>query len=688
MISKLSITNFKGIADTQEIEFKPITLLFGPNSGGKSTILQALFLFREILEKGEVDIYKFSFDSKDMDLGGFLNYVHDKDPRNSVILEIEFTLPDDGSIDYSHYEDYDNYDSDGINEYYKKYHQLDEVFSTVSVGLEIGFSIEYKKPILKKYYIKSGDALISSIINIHKDNYAFCISTNNNKLLKVLDSYKEVLNMYGEETENTFTIDFSLDKNSNFQNCLPKWGNPIHRLSRFFEPEIPEYYFLSVISDFTVSTGELLLSELRKMNFIGPIREIPSRNYEPHYLNQADRWFNGLAAWDKLFQGSISEKLINLWLSKLKVDYQIKSIVYKEVPVNVIDLDLDFNPSADIESIANKMKSNFSAIETVSTGINTDVLKMFIEIRMDLEKRYDELRISYDPFKNVIKNIGASLSGAILGGPLGLAGSILGLSILNFKNNKISEKEFTNEAKKKIEDFIENEKQRLLEVLLDFEKQFLVFENRLIEKLNLIKQEMEFKSEGLIEILNSSVLELKLYIEKEKVDLQGASKYQILRQEIEKIPSKRKISLVDNRGIEHLPHDIGIGISQVLPVIVGSLSQSSSILAIEQPELHIHPAVQVELADLFIDGINKFKDTVYLLETHSEHILLRLLKRIKQTSKNENESISLFSNKLIHVFLIENENGITSIKKLNIDERGRFTSQWPKGFFEERIKEI
>ena len=53
--------------------------------------------------------------------------------------------------------------------------------------------------------------------------------------------------------------------------------------------------------------------------------------------------------------------------------------------------------------------------------------------------------------------------------------------------------------------------------------------------------------------------------------------------------------------------------------------------AVEQPELHVHPAVQVALGDVFIDGI-KNRNRTMLIETHSEHLLLRLLRRVRETN--------------------------------------------------------
>ena len=74
--------------------------------------------------------------------------------------------------------------------------------------------------------------------------------------------------------------------------------------------------------------------------------------------------------------------------------------------------------------------------------------------------------------------------------------------------------------------------------------------------------------------------------------------------------------------------DSGFGISQVIPVIVECLyAPSDSTILIEQPEIHVHPKVQADLADLFIETS---KTHTVIVETHSEHILLRIQRRIAE----------------------------------------------------------
>jgi predicted ATPase len=82
--------------------------------------------------------------------------------------------------------------------------------------------------------------------------------------------------------------------------------------------------------------------------------------------------------------------------------------------------------------------------------------------------------------------------------------------------------------------------------------------------------------------------------------------------------------------------DMGYGASQVLPVIVQSvLAKEGSLVIIEQPELHLHPRAQAQLADLFIKM--KSIGVRFLIETHSENLLLRFRRRIAQTSGRVSE---------------------------------------------------
>lgn len=138
---------------------------------------------------------------------------------------------------------------------------------------------------------------------------------------------------------------------------------------------------------------------------------------------------------------------------------------------------------------------------------------------------------------------------------------------------------------------------------------------------------------------------------------------------------KLKISA---RGPEVLITDVGFGVSQILPVItLCYYVPPGSTLLIEQPEIHLHPKVQAGLADVFIDAIEK-KNIQIILESHSEHLLRRLQRRIAEEK---------FADRSAVLYFCERINGESTLKKLDLDSFGKIRN-WPKGFFGDEMTEL
>lgn len=76
MLTGLGLENFKAFADTQQIPIRPLTLIFGANSSGKSSLIHGLLLVRHAVETGELDVYRTAIGGESVDLGGFRQYVH------------------------------------------------------------------------------------------------------------------------------------------------------------------------------------------------------------------------------------------------------------------------------------------------------------------------------------------------------------------------------------------------------------------------------------------------------------------------------------------------------------------------------------------------------------------------------------------------------------------------------------
>ena len=187
-----------------------------------------------------------------------------------------------------------------------------------------------------------------------------------------------------------------------------------------------------------------------------------------------------------------------------------------------------------------------------------------------------------------------------------------------------------------------------------------------------------------------------------------------------------QLILTDKAGITVSLADVGYGIGQVLPVILTSMLRENTIITIEQPELHLHPKLQANLADLFIRSAEKNNNT-FILETHSEHIVLRLKRRqrediheLRQPDDNKLRKkkrpmrqpqsgprrymrsdffSSQFSSILpawksirdsvvLSVIEIPNKDRKSQLTKITLTSDGEFDNIWPGDFFPERYTEL
>ncbi|GLK55903.1 hypothetical protein GCM10008170_19220 [Methylopila capsulata] len=134
--------------------------------------------------------------------------------------------------------------------------------------------------------------------------------------------------------------------------------------------------------------------------------------------------------------------------------------------------------------------------------------------------------------------------------------------------------------------------------------------------------------------------------------------------------------------------DVGFGFSQLVPVIAqlhavrerneyDHFGSPNVLFAVEQPELHLHPAMQSNLADLFVGAVKTASDserqTTILVETHSETLVSQLGVLIAEGEISNND-VAVY-------FVSKNEtDGISRIKEMAFDESG-IISEWPIGFF-------
>ncbi|MBB5075489.1 AAA family ATPase [Nonomuraea endophytica] len=129
--------------------------------------------------------------------------------------------------------------------------------------------------------------------------------------------------------------------------------------------------------------------------------------------------------------------------------------------------------------------------------------------------------------------------------------------------------------------------------------------------------------------------------------------------------------------------DVGFGVSQVLPVLVLlAYAPEGSTVLLEQPEIHLHPAVQSGLADVVIEAA-KVRNIQVVVESHSEHFLMRLQRRLAE--KEIGRGVTLESEDCL-LYFCHADGSASTISQLTLDLFGNITN-WPKDFFGNQFEE-
>jgi len=580
-ITQLALTNFRSFKEKQTIEFAPVTLLFGPNSVGKSTVLMALFYIQQILSKGQCDPQYIDALGKKF-VGGFKNLVHGKDLNNEITIGIEFTKG--GSIGSSYYKLMDlELEEAGF--------YLDSP-ATQAEKIYVAIEIKWSK--------QENTAYVSSL-GIGLDEEPVVVITCNSGLKQPHISwinYRHPLLVEAGAVQNSeqmvdlisplqiFCDEESLAANIGIKarnGCLPELGRPLQtNISQ--STSIENEVYNEILSDLIVAPLDNLHSLLKSSLCIGPLRHIPDGQYQPNPYPQQEDWYDGKACWDTLSKKHTLVFQVNDWIGssdKLGLGLQV---VYKiNDGVNRLVLGKAPNELSDVYAIKDALGDRFYAsISKEPLSSERTSQEMHIEVGPNSSGKYAKSR-DY---------------------------------ILRFD----------------IPDF--------------------------------------YLGEGFSTTLGEETFNIKTdyYLSGERV-------------------KETSIALWDlNNQVEVNLSDVGVGVSQLLPLVTATALDNKGLVACEQPELHVHPKVQVAIGDLLTQA---GKDASFLIETHSEHLVLRLLRRIRETSEGKLPiGFAPVKPSDVSVVFLENDSRGVQASRLPITSDGDFKSDWPGGFFEERDEEL
>jgi predicted ATPase len=154
-------------------------------------------------------------------------------------------------------------------------------------------------------------------------------------------------------------------------------------------------------------------------------------------------------------------------------------------------------------------------------------------------------------------------------------------------------------------------------------------------------------------------------------------------------PKKQLAFQIKGSRVTLSHRDLGYGVSMVLPILVALHSSEFDLITMEQPELHIHPQQQAELGDeLIATALRPIDPKQLIIETHSEHLLLRIMRRMRQTAEgNLPDGCPPVLPKDVALLFVSPESQGSLVQEIGLNERGALIKAWPGGFFEEGFNE-
>ena len=561
LLQALRVGNFKAFADTQRIPLKPITLIFGPNSAGKSSFIHSLALAheaqfgREKRSLSRLDVHHTDVGGSAIDLGGFRQYVH----RGQLNRRVEWGA----ELKVSAL-------SQGKDQ---RLAQLLAPVSSVAVNMALGMELDDQdRPQPGVEPRVDAIEIIADGVELlrmsHRPATAQAQAHAGDLRLDRLASdhavFRQVLKAIVEAqttSEEMRPEDFEA-ANDAIAGLLPEL---VVRIGQFFPSgvELPKgdgadiapvsrlfpvskgnrsediaqalrFVLPRTLNDLIRGLADVLAGELKQLQYLSPLRSFPPRHLAFAEYEDANWYAGGGSAWDEVRRDDAVRDAVNVWLSSPKLKTPYKLVVRSLVALDQLQ--------APLEEGLERLQDNGLMME-----------------------HEEESRHTTGGAWPVIKDVEAAAS-----------------------------------------------------------------------------------------------------------DLLGAMQ----ASDADRV---RELVLVDQRTNTVVTHrDVGIGISQVLPVLVMAYASRGKLLAMEQPEIHLHPALQAELGDVFIEAALGERKNTFILETHSEHLILRLMRRIREGKIRPDD---------VGVVFVEPLARGSRFIELRINDEGDFIDEWPGGFFEESFHE-
>ena len=566
-LTAFRIANFKAFADTQRVPLRPITLIYGANSAGKSSVIHALALAHHAIETGNLDAQWTPIGGESIDLGGFRQYVHRRaedvhERGKGRQVELGFELDPrrlSGRVA-------------------KLLRSARETVVELAIGegrasnREGGIRVERfemkvdGEPLLSMIERAGGLLMLSQLHHSHS-------------------VFRELL-MLEMAAHDIREKDFSA-LSKMLDALVPGITTRSHGLFPRIEEEsedseaeeegregLVRAALLRALRELMGGLGTALEDEIQRLRYLGPLRSYPPRHLAFSQDHDPNWFAGGGYAWDVVRTREDVRRRVNAWLgdaNRLKTPYELK----------VRDL-------LPAEVVSEKMPANLH-------------------------------KVLYD----------------------------FAASLLKMDENKMSDLSLPA--------------------------------NQVSERI------AKFDSDNSA----ATIPEIEAFVSAVSDD-EGLAERWVEEMVRERAGELQDLVLINKRTGTPVSHrDVGIGVSQVLPVLVSAYASENELLAIEQPEIHLHPALQAELGDVFLESALGGADNTFLIETHSEHLLLRIMRRMRETSTGKlPDGVPEVRPEDVMVLFVEPDGPQSIVREMPLNERGELVKAWPGGFFEEGLREI
>ena len=310
-IKSITLGGFKGIKNKAVLPLAPITLLFGANSTGKSTILQGLLYLYEVLVNQNLDAETSQLTGNKVYLGGFKNLMHGKHFGGEMTLGMTIDMSEEQSplLDFLTSHEHENlFENAGVTP--------DTACDTWGFELSIAWDSHQNRPYISKYECFGNGELFC---RFEKREGTPATDLNYFKLLPHWEK-PEFFDDFDIVTQMIQSAPIPLNKQLNalpniysrlnFSDTVWDWKDMVSN----DDTKSVQLFSEAAVSQATLAPLHLIVRHLRKINHLGPLRGIPDSCFKAKKKTSSERWYDGSAAWDHFAFGSENLKeRVNKW---------------------------------------------------------------------------------------------------------------------------------------------------------------------------------------------------------------------------------------------------------------------------------------------------------------------------------------------------------------------------------------